>query len=535
MEIFEKEHKITQTILPLIALFAAFSLYGLVGLILLLAYMALAFIATLIYHSKKQPKTIHDNDDTEAWNKYEEEERFLEQTLHKIFVYAFYIPLSLIVIVYLYFEVEYGILFVLFYILFYTYKTQKNLETTYKMNKSRIHMLEHEKIKLSESVTFLEDKVGGLEKSLEKLYLLNGFDREKLLELEGEEKRRTKLLRYIDSDLEHNWVEKLYQWADDAKVSEYQLTRNKDDLLKDLSYGQTTSLDLSTSNIDILPEEIGYMNIVLDLDLSLNYLTTLPENIKNIKEMEELNLKLNNFQDVPLQIGKLRNLRKLDMSSNDLTSIPENITTIMYLSEVFLHNNPIKALPLKMTNMKYIEKITIDKDTEIPTKVREFFGDKLEIIDIGWIQGLWDWADSYGLNKNIIPRNKTELLNLESLKLSVWDILSASPSNEDVNTINDIDFTSKISKLPKEIGHLIQLKELSISDTKIIKLPKEIGNLVNLEVLSLDNTNMTELPKEIGKLKKLKRLQMRNTQITSISSEIKNLENLKIFSIDRNS
>jgi len=55
----------------------------------------------------------------------------------------------------------------------------------------------------------------------------------------------------------------------------------------------------------------------------------------------------------------------------------------------------------------------------------------------------------------------------------------------------------QLTELPKEIGNLVNLIKLCLSNNQLTELPKEIGNLVNLTELDLGGNQLTELPKEL--------------------------------------
>ena len=419
--------------------------------------------------------------------------------------------------------------------MFYAYKTQLNLEVLNTIqNNKEYYPTTKDGSSDGSSMDDLKEHIEVLENKLDKLYDLSGFDAVKLLEIESNKKRVAIIHKLWDIDVEYNWIDKLWQWADLVEISEYDMPRNKDKLLEEISYGML-SLNFQNRNIDTIPIEMGYLHTCTYLDCSMNNLIQIPNEIANITDLETLNLRLNEINYIPSELGNLKNLRTLDISSNRLINLPIEITNIPYLDELILHNNPIKRLPDELCDMKYLKKVTLESSVEVSSEIKNFLGNRLEIVEIGWMQGLWDWADAYNLNENIIPRNKTDLLNLESLKVSPFDIayvLSTSQTDSGYTHIN-IRKDSDITKLPREIGNLINLKELSIENTRITRLPKEIGNLINLEVLSIDNTNISELPAEIGNLENLKKLLMRNTKVTVLPTGIQDLKNLKIWSVDR--
>ena len=527
MKIIEKLSNISMLVVPLFALYSAFKVYGYLGLIIVFIYVVIVFGTAQFYYDGKRRKIAFDDEE------YLQKSTVVDLKELKLFIFSLVIPLSLIIIIYLYLKVEHGTLYALLYIFFFMYKTQLNLEVIYNVLDNKRY---YSRTEDGTSIDELQEQIENLQDRLNELYDLTGFDTTKLLEMKHEKERVSIIHKLSDIDLEHNWINSLWQWADLVGVSEHNLPRNKDKLLEEISY-HILSLNFQNMNIDTIPPEIGYLHTSTYLDCSMNNLIQIPNEIANITSLEELNLRLNEIKHIPSELENLKNLRTLDISSNRLINLPVEITNIPYLKELILHNNPIKSLPDELSTLKYITKVTVDSTVEVSSMIKDFLGDRLKIIDIGWIQGLWDWADTYKLDENIIPRDKTSLLNLETLKISPYDIayvLSSSTLPSGYTRIN-IRKDSDITRLPKEIGNLINLKELYINNTRITRLPKEIGNLKNLEVLSIDNTNISELPIEIGNLKNLKKLLMRNTKIITVPTKIQDLKNLKIWSVGRNS
>ncbi len=66
------------------------------------------------------------------------------------------------------------------------------------------------------------------------------------------------------------------------------------------------------------------------------------------------------------------------------------------------------------------------------------------------------------------------------------------------------------------------------------KVPKTIGKLSSLEQLTLDNNNIFVLPKSIYKLKNLKYLSLKSNKLTAISDYICLLKNLEVLDLRGN-
>ncbi|MCW7493782.1 leucine-rich repeat domain-containing protein [Leptospira sp. 2 VSF19] len=77
-----------------------------------------------------------------------------------------------------------------------------------------------------------------------------------------------------------------------------------------------------------------------------------------------------------------------------------------------------------------------------------------------------------------------------------------------------------LKKLPKEIGNLKQLKILNLFGNPLQTLPDEIGNLEHLEVLLLGRTELREIPPVVGRLQKLKTLALDETKVQLTEADV---------------
>ncbi|MEK4171482.1 COR domain-containing protein [Lysinibacillus sp. FSL L8-0312] len=125
---------------------------------------------------------------------------------------------------------------------------------------------------------------------------------------------------------------------------------------------------------------------------------------------------------------------------------------------------------------------------------------------------------------------KNELINLiNTAKKEKWIALDLSNCG--------------LKEIPAEIGCLECLEYLKLSTdsftneneeeyNKLYTLPKEIGNLKNLKELSLYGVHMKNLPKEISNLKSLKFLNLNENNFETFPEEITSIESLEFLAID---
>ena len=72
---------------------------------------------------------------------------------------------------------------------------------------------------------------------------------------------------------------------------------------------------------------------------------------------------------------------------------------------------------------------------------------------------------------------------------------------------------NKVTELPAEIGHLMELRELSACNNQLVGLPTSIQKLNKLKGLYLNDNKLAELPAEIGDLKELRKLHVNSNPL----------------------
>jgi len=132
-----------------------------------------------------------------------------------------------------------------------------------------------------------------------------------------------------------------------------------------------SELNLFTSGIRELPEEIGELTELKILILRGNYLSTLPKSIGKLRKLEELNLINNNISHLPDEITKLHNLKKLDLTINKLEKIPDDIGHLLKLEYLDLDDNNISCIPSSIQNIKSLKELLLEGNPISETHKKE--------------------------------------------------------------------------------------------------------------------------------------------------------------------
>ncbi|BAT99482.1 hypothetical protein LR48_Vigan03g316200 [Vigna angularis] len=249
-------------------------------------------------------------------------------------------------------------------------------------------------------------------------------------------------------------------------------------ILRQAEIEEVKKVDLSGSQLRILPEAFGKIRGLVVLNLSQNQLElilldvlvpskqAIPDSIAGLQKLVELDVSSNVLESLPDSIGLLVNLKILNVSGNKLTALPESIALCRSLVELDASFNNLMCLP---TNMGFglvnLEKLLIhlNKIRLLPSSIGEM--KSLRHLDV-------HFNELHGL-----PQSIGKLTNLEYLNLS--------------NNFSDM------TELPETVGDLVNLRELDLSNNQIRALPYTFSRLKNLTKLNLDQNPIIIPPIEV--------------------------------------
>jgi small GTP-binding protein len=212
-------------------------------------------------------------------------------------------------------------------------------------------------------------------------------------------------------------------------------------VIEEAARNNLAGLDLSDSQLETLPAEIGELKNLTTLYLSKNQLETLPVEIGELKNLTTLYLFGNQLERLPAEIRELKNLTRLNLIENQLTALPAEIGKLTNLTTLDLSGNRLMSLPAeigKLTNL-----ITLNLS-----------GNRLMSL----------------------PAEIGKLTNLIELYL----------------------YGNRLMSLPAEIGELKNLTTLDLSKNQLTSLPSEIVELKNLTTLDLSENPLESPPPEIA-------------------------------------
>ena len=110
-------------------------------------------------------------------------------------------------------------------------------------------------------------------------------------------------------------------------------------------YNKIISLNISNSNLNNIPDEIGNLTRLDIFNISNNKIRQLPECIFNLTSLTKLYVNNNKLTELPASVKKLTELNVLYISCNNINKLPDEITQLTKLIELSIEKTDISALP----------------------------------------------------------------------------------------------------------------------------------------------------------------------------------------------
>ena len=286
-----------------------------------------------------------------------------------------------------------------------------------------------------------------------------------------------------------------------------------------------------------LPSEIWFLENLKELNVGPEYFFMgvsisndfsgyIPENIGNLSELKTIDLRRNNFSGtIPQSIFDLPNLDTLLINNNHFSGvISDNICS--FLSDTnsvynFAQNSFCPPYPICSDDQ-------IDFGLQLISNCGQGICNDDEVLL---------WTTCVSIDSTTELRFSGASTPSGQWGSTILDSLTILPQIGELINLEKLELYNFYGEIPSEIGNLVNLKLLDISNCGISgSVPFEIGGLMSLETLIvINNQNLSgQIPNEIGNLSNLKMLDFSNNpQINgSIPSSIGNLSNLKRLQLD---
>ncbi|KAL3746357.1 hypothetical protein ACJRO7_015334 [Eucalyptus globulus] len=256
-------------------------------------------------------------------------------------------------------------------------------------------------------------------------------------------------------------------------------------------------------NLTEIDCSIGRLRCLIDLNINgCSRLEELPKEAGGLENLKRFSLTdCYRVSKLPDSIGKLASLMELFLSNMRVTSLPDSICRLKYLSSLYVSRMPITKLPDSIAALVKLKSLSL-----ISTEIREL------PISIGKLKSL----HVLDFSCKMIP----------ILTGKRWKLPNAIGMLENLEEIHAERCEELEGKIPDEVGNLLLLRILNLSDTRIDAMPSTISMLPRLQELDLSRCHeIKELPKLPTSLICL-RVESRSLLLVPNLSNLTNLEEL---------
>ena len=299
------------------------------------------------------------------------------------------------------------------------------------------------------------------------------------------------------------------------------------------------------------------------VDLSDSQLHTLPSILQRLTQLQSLDLHRNHLQHLPTWLGDLADLRELNVSKNPLRSLPNNLRTIRIdqdqwtnlqtelwslhsLRHLNLQDCVIKHLPWTIQNLTELRTLLVAHNTPPPRR------EHLSTVQLLQLQkealqkcaylpySLFDLPHLEKLELRLFTYSIDWLERLEHHSKTFIDLMLQTDSGtlESISVLEDVFPTSEQALWA--LGEIVQwnpylqssISELDLTGTHMLELPKGITYLHNLSHLNLSNNHLGKLPEWLMDLPLLKVLIVSDNPISVLPTFFEEMTHLEEIHLD---
>ena len=366
-------------------------------------------------------------------------------------------------------------------------------------------------------------------------------------------------------------------------LKEIDISHNRIEYLPD-DIGALTRLrrlDARENRLQCLPSSLSHIAELCELYCGMNKLTHLQDDFvwEQLMKLKTLDISSNDINVLPDSISKLPAIAVLDISNNDIARLPDCFGKLQTLRKLVLHGNPIRSIRRELLEnettelMKYFadklerNKIfgeesheetssksqSMSKITIAPCNGRIIHTNDKSLMTMPSIHQFADCLTHIHLQDNRIALDEDDcnaicsLPYLEELNLSNNLILSW-PFNARCSTFRNENLTLLNMSLNKmelpdpndQSLHLHtlfpKLQHLDLSNCILNQkhIDLDISELTHLQELVLESCALASFPVSLLKMGSLLRLSLRCNSIQKIPDEIVRLTSLRSLDVSNN-
>ena len=264
---------------------------------------------------------------------------------------------------------------------------------------------------------------------------------------------------------------------------------------------------------------------LLELDTSFENILELPDTLSKLNEIQSLRLDKNWIQYLPDTIEEMNSLESISYRDSHLLYLPENIVKCKWLKYLDLDNNMLSSLPSSLSQLKELIWLSIRSNRINPWP---------DVINkLTNLQGL-----DLSCNTSLVYINNGNIGHLKNLRCVSMDKTSLIEIPADISKCTNLVSISlnsnRISKIPTTIAELSNLKSLFLADNRIKFFPEDLCKMTSLTELDISKNRIQVIPNSISNLTKLKLLNLEETGLEKFPIPVTKLISLESLNLGNN-
>jgi Leucine-rich repeat (LRR) protein len=325
-------------------------------------------------------------------------------------------------------------------------------------------------------------------------------------------------------------------------------------------------LNMGYNNLQEVPESISSLTSLRKLYLNNNKIRTLEIWFMNLSSIQNLYLAGNEISYIHQDLGKLISLKMLDLQENELEYVPSSIKQCTSLEILLLTQNCISALHSSLFEIPTVLALRVDGNslTSLPKSLVEMQNLKhLSVSQNNLTSFPSELSKLVSLKDLIAHSNKFQgvPVDLAQLELQTLDMSCNSlegMTEMKITTMSELNFAgNKIGRLDENIGSMVRLITLNVSENQIEFLPASICDLEHLQIFSAHHNRLKQLPSRVSRLVSLKililndnrleklceglscaqdlrEINLHNNKLINLPDDLQQLSNLKVLTLKNN-
>ena len=251
-------------------------------------------------------------------------------------------------------------------------------------------------------------------------------------------------------------IQRIFDWADANNINGKRVATTKYKWGIDVNAEEFKNKGFETIRQGI-PRDKELIKHITHLNLSTMQLESMPDEIFKLEKLTHLNISRNYFTDLSGEIGNLVALKELDLGGCKIKELPKEIGNLVALKELNLRSCKIKELPKEIGNLVSLEKLDLQWCTnlkELPKEIGNLVS--LKKLDLHWCENLKEVPKEIGnlvalkeldlshLTIGKLPDEFSNLVNLERFNDEPYILLNKTTQSNNQPTITtDNKFISK--------------------------------------------------------------------------------------------